>query len=134
MNRLFDLTNRIIAWFKYKSTVIFGNRPEDFCPSNPEMTSLFSVDHDMFDDGTVLKEEMEISEKTDKDGKRFIVHIHRRSIADKSGKTNKSYNFYKTIDTNDEPSIAIAPIMSEQEIREFNSEWKDKCRKANSKK
>ena len=135
MNLLFDLTNSIIAWVKKMSVVVFGFRPEDLDHKNkPEMTtSLFSVDHEMIlDDGCLLKEEMEIREETDREGKRFVVHIHRRSIDDDGSKS--SYNFYKTVDTRDEPSVAISPLMTNQEIREFDAEWKAKFDKANLKK
>ena len=124
MNFLNDTAKSVLAWFKSKALILCGPCSEELQLGQGNdltlISSTITSDSELFVDGALMRQQLEISEFQSQDGKIRIIHVYHRSIND------QFIASYKVVNSSSEESIRIATPMSNDEIEEFESEWANK--------
>ena len=86
MNFLNDIAESVIAWLKSKALILCGPRAEELQLGQgnnlTKISSTITSDSELFVDGALMRQQLEISEFQSQDGKIRIIHVYHRSIND----------------------------------------------------
>ena len=124
MNFMNDITEGVIAWFHSKALPLFGLCAKDIQLGQGKaltlLSSTFTSDSEMLVTGSLMRQQLEISEFQSHDGKVRVIHVHRRSIND------RFIDSYRVVNSSNEESVQISTPMSKDAIAEFETEWTKK--------